>query len=60
MIMDLTEYVLLLAAMFIAGILLEQLWIKTRQVHQWAKRRGCMATHTKSKGSRDVWDDYIP
>jgi len=56
--MDLTECILLFAGMFIGGILLEQLWIKACQVHQWAKRRGCMATRVKSKDASAT--DLLP
>jgi hypothetical protein len=47
--MTILEYVLLLAAMFIVGILLEQMYLKAREIHHWAKRRGCMATRVKLK-----------
>lgn len=56
--MTVLEYVLLLAAMFIAGILLEQMYLKARAVHQWAKRRGCMATRVKSKDASAT--DLLP
>jgi len=56
--MTVLEYVLLLAAMFIVGILLEQTYLKARAVHQWAKRRGCMATRVKSKDASAT--DLLP
>jgi len=56
--MTVLEYVLLLAAMFIVGILLEQMYLKARAVHQWAKRRGCMATRVKSKDASAT--DLLP
>ena len=56
--MTVLEYVLLLAAMFIVGILLEQIYLKARAVHQWTKRRGCMATRVKSKDASAT--DLLP
>ena len=56
--MTVLEYVLLLAAMFIVGILFEQMYLKARAVHQWAKRRGCMATRVKSKDASAT--DLLP
>ena len=56
--MTVLEYILLLAAMFIFGILLEQMYLKALAVHQWAKRRGCMATRVKSKDASAT--DLLP
>ena len=56
--MTVLEYILLLAAMFIFGILLEQMYLKALAVHEWAKRRGCMATRVKSKDASAT--DLLP